>query len=272
MLFKKRERKCAFCAKASFDHIRSSAYGYHCSDLDNCKERLSSTHIERCPVTKQEAFDYLARIKERCIFLSSMSHEFGRGFERDSWRTSTEIRGFILIGRSFHSLKETKMYEREFPDHAYNCQIPVNIGIRFDDDLFNKNVNNKIMGKAEFSGVYHENYGVTSNVPGEDPIKFLVDLYAPNEVEEKINSQVRAGLLVKNIYDAAICEHLNAYAFKDDYCLERKYARGAKYSFNTHFKCEFSSSGNGIKSASSKDNDVAGDFLNISNWVFGSKI
>jgi hypothetical protein len=277
MFFRKKEKKCVFCAAISADNIFSRDYGYHCSSLDRCKEMLVYQHVRKNPLSEQEAFRFLISPIKHDVFLSSIEHELRMDEWAGNWGNTIKIMGAILVSRNFRSLKEDELHEKEFPDSGYECKIPVKINIQFDSDSRTEPSIPRIMGRAQFSGAFHENYGVTSNRLGAWPIVISMDFYAPDSVKETIQNEVKSGLIVKNIYDSAFQERLRSRDFShkcdDGNFIERQGLRGLNYSLNTKFVCEFCNPVKEVNCIESARDDGAGfKFLDIRRWSLESKL
>lgn len=276
-VFKKKKNKCVFCGTVSEDNIFEKDCGYHCSNLDRCEERLVNLHVRKNPTTKQEAFSFLTHFQEHDVFLSSINSTVSRDWLTDAWYSTVKITGVILVGRSFLCLKDSELYEREFPTTSYSCKIPVNINLRFNDAFCQEKARSKTMGRAQFFGAYHENYGCGSNTLGGGPIVISMDLYAPAAVIETISAEVKRALIVKNIYDSASQESLKSRDFfqqiRDRNFLANQGLRGLNYWDNTKFKCEFADPVKDVDCPESEKSDGAGvEFLDIKRWSLESKI
>ena len=135
----------------------------------------------------------------------------------------------------------------------------------------------KTMGKAQFFGGHHENYGCGSNALGVGPIVISMDLYAPIAVRETIGTEIKTVLTVENIYDSAFQESLKSRDFfqqiSDRSFLAKQGFSGLNYWENTKFKCEFSNPAKEVDCTESEKSDGAGvEFLDIKRWSFEAKI
>jgi hypothetical protein len=274
-----------FCANSSTDHLYEDHCGYHCSSLESCKKNLISVHVRKKPLSKNEAFGYLTHKRRHSVFLSSICHELSRDSQDNNWRSKFEITGAISIQRSFHGLKETELYQREFPDPCYNCLIPVTISLRFNDKKFDEKA---IAGAAIFAGSYHENYGALSNLAGTDPIRIVVELDISNEIKEIFITEIKLGLLEKIIHDSTTQNHLTTQelfvsgkknsdtAFFDNLkyldFLKRNGLMGLNYSLKTKLNFEFKNPVDPINDQQSLSRDFTPEFLNITEWALDSKI
>jgi hypothetical protein len=272
MFFKKKKNKCVFCGIVSENNTFEENYGYHCPSLDQCRERLISLHLRKIPLSRKEAFEWLASFREHDVFISSIHHEFTRNSNGDGWGDRIEIKGAVLIGRSFQILRETEGYERQRANTLYQCKVPVTIRLFMNDKDVGVMSDGKKTGKANFFGSYHKNYGIHSNEIGKDPVEFMMDLYGPSEVADKVYNQIKIGLLVKNMYDAVYRERLQLEILKDSRLLERSGSEGLNFSLNTKFRCAFFlSAGDDLNSPPTEFHEN-NEVLWIRNWVLESMI
>ncbi len=254
-----------------------------CSFVPRCKENLISTHVGKFPVSKRELFQYLLQFRECDVFLSSICDEFYRSGQRNQWHSKINITGALEIGRSILDLMKSEAMARYFVDLGYKCKIPVNIALKFDNDLFSEGLHQRALGKLNFHGGYHENYGIMFRA--EAPIRVAIDLFCASEIEEKIITKIKYGLMVKNAYDAMtqMEERRNALddvrtsnekgelarAHMDHLAsLDRVGLRDLNYSLTTILKLKISSTSD----AAEIDKNVTDGFLNIDDWSLISKI
>jgi hypothetical protein len=284
---KKSQKKCVFCGSVDATHIYERDYGYHCSNLDRCKDNLISIHVRKFPVSRKEAFQILGLSGKFDVFLSSLHQEIRRDPQGSRWHSKIEITGALLVSRSFQGVGQPDLLVREFPDPVYSCKIPVAIAIKFDDDLFKQADRQRIAGKLKFYGSYHANYGVTSNVIGQDPIVINLELFAPSFIQEKIISEIKYCLIVKNIFDAVngleerqqLQRELKIANESGDLALpkwadrvnlvNKSGMKGLNYSLKTTLKCHIPGLDNPRELDQSKSTE---NFLNIDDWSLDVKI